>query len=43
MRVTVFGVTGGIGHLLVQQLLDAGHQATALVRTRPSSPLPTRP
>ncbi|MDP4505074.1 NAD(P)-dependent oxidoreductase [Nonomuraea turcica] len=32
MRVTVFGATGGIGRLLIQQLLDAGHQVTALVR-----------
>ncbi|MCI2422362.1 NAD(P)H-binding protein [Saccharopolyspora sp. K220] len=33
MRVTVFGATGGIGRLVVQQLLDDGHQVTALVRT----------
>ncbi|MFE9888502.1 NAD(P)-dependent oxidoreductase [Streptomyces scopuliridis] len=33
MRVTVFGATGGIGHLVVQQLLDDGHQVTALART----------
>ncbi|NGO08944.1 SDR family NAD(P)-dependent oxidoreductase [Streptomyces sp. HC44] len=33
MRVTVFGATGGIGRLVVQQLLDEGHQVTALVRT----------
>lgn len=33
MRVTVFGATGGIGRLVVQQLLDAGHQVAALVRT----------
>ncbi|MFE7838591.1 NAD(P)-dependent oxidoreductase [Streptomyces sp. NPDC057474] len=33
MRVTVFGATGGIGRLVVQQLLDGGHQVTALVRT----------
>jgi uncharacterized protein YbjT (DUF2867 family) len=32
MRVTVFGATGKIGRLVVQQLLDAGHQLTALVR-----------
>jgi uncharacterized protein YbjT (DUF2867 family) len=32
MPVTVFGATG-IGRLLIQQLLDAGHQVTALVRT----------
>jgi uncharacterized protein YbjT (DUF2867 family) len=33
MRVTVFGASGGIGHLVIQQLLDDGHQVTALVRT----------
>ncbi|MEU4342081.1 NAD(P)H-binding protein [Nocardia sp. NPDC023852] len=33
MRVTVFGATGGIGRLVVQQLLNNGHQVTALVRT----------
>ncbi|WP_328875419.1 NAD(P)H-binding protein [Streptomyces sp. NBC_00287] len=33
MRVTVFGATGAIGRLVVQQLLDDGHQVTALVRT----------
>ncbi|WP_330256872.1 NAD(P)H-binding protein [Nocardia sp. NBC_00565] len=33
MRITVFGATGGIGHLVVQQLLDDGHQVVALVRT----------
>ncbi|WP_371660898.1 NAD(P)-dependent oxidoreductase [Streptomyces sp. NBC_00280] len=33
MRVTVFGASGAIGRLVVQQLLDADHQVTALVRT----------
>ncbi|WP_435226617.1 NAD(P)-dependent oxidoreductase [Streptomyces sp. Tue6028] len=33
MHVTVFGATGGIGRLVVQQLLDAGHQVTALTRS----------
>ncbi|MEU1194526.1 NAD(P)H-binding protein [Streptomyces sp. NPDC005859] len=33
MRVTVFGATGAIGRLVVQQLLDDGHEVTALVRT----------
>ncbi|KOU73792.1 NmrA family transcriptional regulator [Streptomyces sp. MMG1533] len=33
MRVTVFGATGAIGRLVVQQLLDDGHQVNALVRT----------
>ncbi|WP_328869302.1 NAD(P)H-binding protein [Streptomyces sp. NBC_00287] len=32
MRVTVFGATGAIGRHVVQQLLDAGHQVTALAR-----------
>ncbi|PAZ11227.1 NmrA family transcriptional regulator [Streptomyces sp. SA15] len=32
MRVTVFGASGAIGRLVVQQLLDGGHQVTALVR-----------
>ncbi|KPI07524.1 hypothetical protein OK074_0234 [Actinobacteria bacterium OK074] len=33
MRVTVFGASGAIGRLVVQQLLDDGHQVTALIRT----------
>ncbi|ELP70930.1 NAD(P)-dependent oxidoreductase [Streptomyces turgidiscabies] len=33
MRVTVFGATGAIGRLVVQQLLDDDHEVTALVRT----------
>jgi putative NADH-flavin reductase len=33
VRITVFGATGGIGRLVVEQLLDAGHQVTALVRS----------
>ncbi len=33
MRVTVFGASGGIGRLVVQQLLGDGHQVTALVRS----------
>jgi putative NADH-flavin reductase len=33
MQVTVFGATGGIGRFVVRQLLDDGHQVTALVRT----------
>jgi hypothetical protein len=31
--VTVFGGTGKIGRLVVQRLLDAGHDVTALVRS----------
>ncbi|MEV5955773.1 NAD(P)H-binding protein [Streptomyces sp. NPDC051987] len=41
MRPTVFCATGAIGRLVVQQLLDDGHQVTALVRTPPSSHSPT--
>ena len=33
MDVTVFGGTGKIGHLVVEQLLDDGHHVTALVRS----------
>ncbi|MFF4835482.1 NAD(P)-dependent oxidoreductase [Streptomyces sp. NPDC001315] len=33
MNVTVFGATGAIGRLLVQLILDDGHQVTALVRS----------
>jgi uncharacterized protein YbjT (DUF2867 family) len=33
MDVTVFGATGKIGHLVVEQLLEAGHHVTALVRS----------
>ncbi|MFF4357630.1 NAD(P)-dependent oxidoreductase [Streptomyces sp. NPDC001604] len=33
MHVTVFGASGAIGRLVVQRLLDDGHQVTALVRT----------
>ena len=33
MHVTAFGATGKIGRLVVVQLLAAGHEVTALVRT----------
>ncbi|CDO31235.1 NAD(P)-dependent oxidoreductase [Mycolicibacterium porcinum] len=33
MRYTVFGATGGIGSLIVDQLLSAGHDVTVYVRT----------
>ncbi|MDT7843294.1 NAD(P)-dependent oxidoreductase [Streptomyces justiciae] len=33
MRVTVLGASGAIGRLVVQQLLDYGHEVTALVRS----------
>lgn len=32
MKITVFGVTGGIGRCVVGQLLDAGHEVTAVLR-----------
>ncbi|OHV04935.1 hypothetical protein C1Y40_02377 [Mycobacterium talmoniae] len=32
MRCTVFGATGGIGRLVVDQLLSAGHDVTVYVR-----------
>ena len=32
MRITVFGATGRMGHLLVGQALDAGHAITAYAR-----------
>jgi uncharacterized protein YbjT (DUF2867 family) len=32
MRITVFGATGRMGHLLVRQALDAGHTVTAYAR-----------
>ena len=33
MRITVFGATGRMGHLLVGQALDAGHAVTAYARS----------
>lgn len=32
MQLTIFAATGGIGRLLVDQALDAGHEVTAAVR-----------
>jgi uncharacterized protein YbjT (DUF2867 family) len=32
LRITVFGATGRMGHLLVRQALDAGHEITAYAR-----------
>lgn len=34
MRITVFGATGRIGQLVVQQALDAGHEVVAVVRSQ---------
>jgi putative NADH-flavin reductase len=32
MKLTIFAATGGIGRLLVDQAVDAGHEVTAVVR-----------
>jgi putative NADH-flavin reductase len=32
MRISVFGATGGTGHHVVRQALEAGHDVTAVVR-----------
>jgi len=32
MRVVVFGATGGVGRLVVEQAIAAGHVVTAVVR-----------
>jgi putative NADH-flavin reductase len=32
MNITIFGATGGVGHHLVEQAVDAGHMVTAVVR-----------
>ncbi|MEW9531279.1 NAD(P)-dependent oxidoreductase [Microbispora sp. NPDC049125] len=32
MKITIFGATGRMGHLLVQRALDAGHEITAYAR-----------
>ncbi|MAC02775.1 MAG: epimerase [Marinovum sp.] len=32
MKVIVFGATGSVGHLVVKELLKAGHEATAFAR-----------
>jgi uncharacterized protein YbjT (DUF2867 family) len=37
MNVTVFGATGAIGSLTVDELLANGHTLTAYARTRPRS------
>lgn len=34
MKITIFGATGGIGHFIVQQALEQGHEVTAYVRTK---------
>jgi putative NADH-flavin reductase len=34
MKIAVFGANGGTGRLVVEQLLAAGHQVTAIVRNR---------
>jgi uncharacterized protein YbjT (DUF2867 family) len=32
LRITVFGATGRVGHLLVRQAIAAGHTVTAYAR-----------
>ena len=45
MKVTVFGATGAIGRLVVDDLLEAGHDVVAYVRNpdKSSEPSPTWP
>ena len=40
MRVVVFGASGGVGRLVIEQALNAGHHVTAVVRDPTSSALP---
>ena len=32
MKITVFGGTGSLGHEVLKQCLDAGHEITVLMR-----------
>ena len=41
MNVTVFGATGAIGSLTVDELLAAGHTVTAYARATPPRSPPT--
>ena len=34
MRITVFGVAGGVGARVVAETLSRGHEVTAVVRNR---------
>jgi uncharacterized protein YbjT (DUF2867 family) len=40
MKLAVFGATGGIGTQVVSQALAAGHQVSAVVRSRARLPVP---
>jgi nucleoside-diphosphate-sugar epimerase len=40
MRIVVIGGTGFIGHFLVPQLLDAGHEVAIVHRAESSTPIP---
>lgn len=41
MRVLVVGASGGVGRLVVEQALEAGHQVTAVLRDPTSTALPS--
>jgi putative NADH-flavin reductase len=42
MRLTIFAATGGIGRLLLEQAVDAGHEVTAVARRTQNLSRPVR-
>jgi uncharacterized protein YbjT (DUF2867 family) len=40
MKLTIVGATGGIGRLLLEQAVAAGHEVPRSFVTRPTSPDP---
>ena len=42
MRLTIFAATGGIGRLLLEQAVDAGHEVTAVARRTQNRSRPVR-
>jgi putative NADH-flavin reductase len=42
MRLTIFAATGGIGRLLLEQAVDAGHEVTAVARRPQNLSRPVR-